>query len=144
MPSEIKKLSINDYDSILNLWLEAGLTFKPKGRDSRSKMSKEMALDGVAYFGLYENQQLIAVGIANYDGRRGWINRLAVHPDNRGRNLAGTIIAECENFLRSKGAMVMTALIEDINSPSMSTFQKAGYACEKSWLYFAKRESNDA
>jgi len=144
MPPKITKLTIADYDEIIRLWAEAGLKYKPKGRDSRASMTKEMALDGVQYFGYYENNQLIGVGLANYDGRRGWINRLAVHPDFRGRNIAGELIAECERFLRSKGAVVLTALIEDINEPSMTCFEKAGFACEKSWLYFCKRSSPDA
>ena len=144
MLSEIKRLTINDYDRIISVWLEAGLPFKPKGRDSKEMMTREMEQDGVAYFGMFENNQMIAVCIANYDGRRGWINRLAVHPDKRGKKIAGEMIAECEKFMRSKGAVVMTALIEEINSPSISTFQRAGYTCDKSWLYFSKRDSKDS
>ena len=144
MSEVIKKLSIDDYEEIVKLWADAGLPYKPNGRDSRAMMAKEMQQEGVAYFGLYENSQLLAVGIANYDGRRGWINRVAGDPDRRGDGLAGMIIGECEKFMRSKGAVVMTALIEDINEPSISCFQKAGYICDKSWLYFAKRDSQDS
>ncbi len=144
MRPKIRKLNIADYDEIISLWAEAGLTFKPKGRDSQASMTKEMARDGVQYFGYCENSQLIGVGLANYDGRRGWINRLAVHPDYRGRNIAGELISECERFLRSKGAVVLAALIEDINEPSMTCFEKAGFTCEKSWLYFCKRSSPEA
>ena len=144
MSEPVRKLSIDDYEEIVNLWADAGLPFKPKGRDSRAMMAKEMLQDGVAYFGLYEERSLLAVGIANYDGRRGWVNRVAVDPDRRGQGLAGMIIEECEKFMRSKGAVVMTVLIEDVNEPSITCFQKAGYVCEKSWLYFAKRDSQDS
>ncbi len=144
MSEVIKKLSIDDYEEIVNLWADAGLPFKPQGRDSRAMMSKEMQQEGVAYFGLYENSQLLAVGIANYDGRRGWINRVAVDPDRRGESLAGMIIEECEKFMRTKGAVVLTALIEDINEPSISCFKKAGFICDKSWLYFSKRDFQDS
>ena len=144
MSEVIKKLSIDDYEQIVKLWADAGLPYKPNGRDSRVMMSKEMQQKGFAYFGLYENSQLLAVGIANYDGRRGWINRVAVDPDRRGESLAGMIIEECEKFMRTKGAVVLTALIEDINEPSISCFQKAGYICDKSWLYFSKRDFQDS
>jgi len=144
MAANTKKLSINDYNTIIRLWADAGLKHKPKGRDSRESMKKEMQLDGVCYFGYYENDALIGVGLANYDGRRGWINRIAVHPDYRGRGIGGALISECEKFLKSKGAVVLSALIEDINEPSMTCFEKAGFSCEKEWLYFCKRESSDA
>ncbi len=139
----LKRLSIDDYQEIINLWAAAGLPFKPKGRDSWAMMAKEMQQEGVAYFGIYEENNLLAVGIANYDGRRGWINRVAVDPDRRGQGLAGMIIEECEKFMRSRGAVVMTALIEEINEPSISCFQKAGFICDRSWLYFSKRDSKD-
>jgi len=144
MPPKIRRLNIANYDEIIRLWSDAGLKFKPKGRDSLSSMAKEMGLDGVAYFGYYENNQIIGTCLANYDGRRGWINRLAVHPDFRGKNVAGELIAEAEKFLKSKGAVVLAALIEDINEPSMSCFEKAGFECEKNWLYFCKRKSPEA
>ncbi|HEX2897249.1 MAG TPA: GNAT family N-acetyltransferase [candidate division Zixibacteria bacterium] len=144
MEGTTRVLSISDYDSIIRLWADAGLKHKPKGRDSKESMQKEMQLDGVCYFGYYENDKLLGVGLANFDGRRGWINRIAVHPDHRGRGIGGILITECEKFLKSKGAVVLSALIEDINEPSMTCFEKAGFDCEKEWLYFCKRESPDA
>jgi GNAT superfamily N-acetyltransferase len=144
MSEPIKKLNIYHYHQITGLWAESGLKFKPHGRDSQESMAKEMKLDGVQYFGYYENEVLLGVALANYDGRRGWINRLAIHPDYRGKGIAGKLIEECERFLKSKGAVVLAALIEDINEPSMTCFEKAGFVCEKEWLYFAKRESPEA
>ena len=144
MSEILKRLSIADYQEIVNLWADAGLPYKPNGRDSREMMAKEMQQEGVAYFGIYEESRLLVVGIANYDGRRGWINRVAVDPDRRGDGLAGMIIEECEKFMRAKGAVVLTALIEDINEPSISCFQKAGFICDKSWLYFSKRDFQDS
>ncbi|HKK20740.1 MAG TPA: GNAT family N-acetyltransferase, partial [candidate division Zixibacteria bacterium] len=70
-------------------------------------------------------------------------NRLAVDPDFRGLGLAGVLIEVCEKFLKDRGAVVISALIEDINYPSITTFRKAGYHCHDELRYFAKRESND-
>ena len=143
MSVEIKELTIEDYEEIIRIWSIAGLPIKLKGRDSYAFMEKEIVLENSSYFGLYENETLIGVSIANYDGRRGWINRLAVDPDYRGKGYAGELIKHCEEFLHSAGAVVITALIEDINYPSISTFQKNGFKCEKEYLYFTKRQSDD-
>ena len=48
-----------------------------------------MANRDCAFFGLLEQSKLIGVCIANWDGRRGWINRLAIDPDFRGRQTGG-------------------------------------------------------
>ncbi|MFQ5499873.1 MAG: GNAT family N-acetyltransferase, partial [Candidatus Zixiibacteriota bacterium] len=115
---EPRRLTIDDYDQIINLWLAAGLPFKPDGRDSRSMMREEMALTHCAFFGFFQGDSMLAVGIANYDGRRGWVNRVAVHPDHRGLGLAKQMIRACESFLMEQGAVVICALIEEENYPS--------------------------
>lgn len=144
MAANLRQLTIDDYDAVINLWLGAGLPIKPKGRDSRPMMAKEMARDYCAYFGLYDDDLMVGVGIANYDGRRGWINRVAIDPDRRGERLAGLIITACEEFLKGLGSVVNCALIEEINSPSISCFQNAGYHHEPVILYFTSRSSPDA
>jgi GNAT superfamily N-acetyltransferase len=143
MELEVKRLTIDDYESIIRLWADAGLPHKPKGRDSRAMMVEEMQLPNVAYYGLFEDDRMIGVGIASYDGRHGWINRVAIDPDRRGIGLAGRIIEVCENFLHSAGAVVFSALIEDENLPSMSCFSKAGFTAAKNIVYWSKRESTD-
>ncbi len=87
---------------------------------------------------------MIGTAIANYDGRRGWVNRVAVDPDCRAKGYAGVLIAECNKFLENLGAVVICALIEDINYPSITTFNKAGFTAEKKYIYFTKRQSDEA
>ena len=142
MARSIRLLAADDYDDILELWADAGLPYKPQGRDSRERLGFEMELDYCAFYGAFEDDRMLAVGIANFDGRRGWVNRVAVHPDFRGMNLAGEIIKKCEDFLKEKGALVICGLIEDVNYPSISCFQNQGYECLPSILYYSKRESD--
>ena len=144
MAIEIKPLTGEDYDDIIRVWSDAGLPFKPHGRESREKLGAELAAPQCAGFGLYEDGRMVAVGIANWDGRRGWINRVAVDPDCRGRKLAGQVIRECEAFLHECGATVIAALIEDINYPSISCFQNEGYTCLEQIRYLVKYDSPDA
>lgn len=144
MAAEIRTLTIDDYDDIIRVWGDAGLPLKPVGRDSREMIAFEMALSGVAYFGLFESDRLMGAAIANYDGRRGWINHLAVDPERRGQGLASLLIEKCEVYLKEQGAVVIASLIEDINMPSISAFQKAGFVCMDEFKYFSKRESSDS
>ncbi|MDH4034874.1 MAG: GNAT family N-acetyltransferase, partial [candidate division Zixibacteria bacterium] len=66
-----------------------------------------------------------------------------VDPDRRGEGFGGEIIKALEQFLRARGADIIAALIEDVNSPSISLFQKHGYTTMKEVLYFSKRDSWD-
>ena len=141
MSDYIRRLIIDDYDTIIRLWADAGLEHRPNGRDSRAMIAKEMQFEGAAYFGYFENEEMLGVVIANFDGRRGWINRLAVDPDHRGKGIAGKLIREAESHMRSLGAIVMTALIHELNTPSMSCFEKEGFACQDEFTYWSKKQS---
>jgi len=136
--AEIETLTIDNYDDIIKLWEMAGLSTKPKGRESLEILAKEIALDHVAIYGLYVDRELVGVSMANWDGRRGWINRLAVHPDHRGRGYAGVLFKECEDFLKDCGALVIAALVDDINCPSISAFQKQGLEAIEGIIYLSK------
>ncbi|UCC44943.1 MAG: GNAT family N-acetyltransferase [Candidatus Zixiibacteriota bacterium] len=144
MAHEIRRLSIDDFERIIKVWADAGLPTKPRGRDSRAKIEKEMANPSVAYFGLFDGEVMIGVGIANYDGRRGWVNRVAIDPDYRGRRLAGKIIKACEEFLYDAGAIIICALIEEVNAPSNACFSNTGYVVEPDIIYWTKRNSPDS
>lgn len=141
MAAKLRDLTIDDYDQIICLWQDAGLEHRPQGRDSLEMMGKEMASPHCAFFGLFEEGRMVGVGIANWDGRRGWVNRVAIDPDQRGKRYASVIIKACEDFLRECGAVVICALIFELNTPSMSCFENEGYVCDSTFKYFSKRNS---
>ncbi len=143
MARDLRRLTADDYDDIIRVWGDAGLPYKPEGRDNRTRIALEIERDDTAFYGLFEDGRMLAVGLAIFDGRKGWINRVAVDPDRRGEGFGGEIMKACERFLKERGAEIIAALIEDINSPSISLFQKQGYVVMKEVLYFSKRDSED-
>ncbi len=143
MDKQIRRLYIDDYNEIIRIWSISGLPFKPNGRDSHTMIEAEMAREYCAFFGLFIERRMVGVIIAQYDGRRGWINRLAVDPDYRGIGLAGDLIEAAEEFLNDYGEVVICGLIEDENTPSMACFEKSGYTCENTIKYWTKRPRPD-
>jgi GNAT superfamily N-acetyltransferase len=81
--------------------------------------------------------------LGSSDGRKGWINRLAVDPDYRGRGLAARLLKECEDFLHKLGLKVLAALIEGDNKESFSAFKKSGYIYSPDVAYYSKRFTRD-
>ena len=39
----IRQLAVEDYDALVALWEEAGLSYRPNGRDCREKIAHEIA-----------------------------------------------------------------------------------------------------
>jgi ribosomal protein S18 acetylase RimI-like enzyme len=144
MEHDIKPLDISDYDDLVRLWQVCGLMYRPRGRDSREAMTKEFIREETCFLGMYDGDKLIGSVIGSSDGRKGWISRLAIHPDYRGKRLAHRLIKVAEDFLHDLGLEVIACLIEDWNTPSLSTFKNAGYDITDEILYCSKRPSEDA
>lgn len=138
---KIRSLTIFDYDQIVALWKRSELPFRPSGRDRKETVQAQMAANPDFFLGAYEDNRLVGVVVATSDGRKGWINRLAVDPDFRGRGVAEALIAESEKTLRRHGLRIFCALIEDYNTSSMQLFKKCGYKEHRDIVYFSKRES---
>jgi len=143
MKYPIRNLDISDYDEMVSLWQQSGLQYRPYGRDSRESLAREFKRKETCFLGMYDGKKLIGTIIGTSDGRRGWINRLAVDPDYRGRGLAGELIAAAEEFLCSLGLKIIAALVEDWNAASMSAITKANYLMDDGVIYYSKRESKD-
>ncbi len=140
----IRTLGIEEYDAIMALWREAGLTsLRPRGRDSRDAMAAQLATGVQTVLGLKVAGHLIGVVVASHDGRKGWINRLAVDAVHRRHGHGRALIAAAEERLRSDGIRVIAALIEEENEASIALFRETGYEPGRDILYLSKRGSRD-
>lgn len=140
---QIEPLSFDSYKSIIRLWKDAQLSFRPKGRDSSEEMKLQFEQDSDIILGAFESGELIGVIFGSDDGRKGWINRLAVHPDHRERKIALSLIETLEKALEKRGRKIICTLIEDWNESSFSLFNKMGYVRHDDIIYLSKRESEE-
>jgi ribosomal protein S18 acetylase RimI-like enzyme len=154
------------YSDILELWQRAGLHIRPDGRDSPTAFAKQIASGYQHVMGLrlaspvveQPSQvsdragrvaaavpgRLVAVILLTHDGRKGWINRLAVDPAHRRRGMAQTLVREAERWFRDEaGLEVWAALIECENAASQSLFASLGYG-RGDVVYVSKRTRPDA
>jgi ribosomal protein S18 acetylase RimI-like enzyme len=138
----IKTLRIEDYDSIIALWRRAGLPFRPKGRDRREEIERQMTACPDLFVGAYIQSSLVGVAVGSFDGRlKGWINRLAVDPGWRRQGIARELVSEVERVLKEHEVAIFGALIEIPNEESTKFFQEMGYTPHPDILYMSKRQS---
>ncbi len=137
---KIREFSIKDYEEIVALWETCKLSYKPMGRDSKGNIKKELR-KGLAVFLVAEhNNKIIASILGTHDGRKGWINRLAVLPEYRKKDIAKQLVKEVENKLHEQGIGIIACLIEDYNQSSLKVFQKLGYIEFPGMHYLTKRK----
>ncbi len=140
---ETRRLTISNYEEIVELWSRSALPFRPGGRDSKESISRQMSSNPDFFLGAYEGRKLIGVVIMSCDMRKGWINRLAVDPCHRNSGVAMALIAESEKILKKCGIKIFCALVDDDNNASKELFRKGGYLKHKDIIYFSKREGEE-
>lgn len=140
----MRSLQPSDYDALIGLWQHAGLPFKPEGRDARGPFERQLAQSTAIYLGAFQGETLIGAVLGTHDGRKGWINRLAVHPRYRGRGIGRALVEAVEAQLNERGIEIVAALIEDWNEPSFQVFAALGYIHHPDIHYLSKRGRPDA
>ena len=139
----IREFRLDDYDSLIALWNDAQLPHRPKGRDRLDKIEREVDRGNAVYLVAELDGKLVGSVLGTHDGRKGWINRLAVSPEFRQQGIARMLVNEVENRLYELGIETIACLIEDQNKISMQMFEKLGYKRESNIVYFTKRGSSD-
>lgn len=71
---------------------------------------------------------LVGAGMAGYDGHRGWVNYLAVDPDQQGTGLGRAFMAEFERLLLARGCPKVNVQVRADNERVLGFYASLGYA----------------
>jgi ribosomal protein S18 acetylase RimI-like enzyme len=133
-----------DYDGLVALWKASGLTYRPRGRDGRRAIARQLRHPTAIYIKAtaIEGRRRMLVGavLGSHDGRRGWINRLAVLPGYRRRGVAGLLVRALERRLGALGLLVWAVQVDKGNRGSLAFFRALGYLLHDDIHYLSKRK----
>jgi len=139
----IREFRMDDYGEMISMWEDAGLPYKPLGRDSREDIERQMKFEGSIYLLAEMDGKIVGSILATHDGRKGWINRIAVLPRYRNTGIAAGLVEEAERRISDQGIGITACLVEDWNESSMGFFEKLGYTKHTDIIYFTKRKNSD-
>lgn len=138
---EFRTPSIEEYERILEIWNEAGLPYKPEGRDTKENIATELNEQPEYWIGAFKDNKLVGIVFGTDDGRKGWINRLAVDIEYRSQGIGTELVRRLENVFKKKGFNIWAALIEPDNPEGMEFFEYLGFEDDEI-RYYSKRESD--
>jgi ribosomal protein S18 acetylase RimI-like enzyme len=137
----IRSMRIGEYDALIHIWDRAGLPYKPKGRDSREHIARELKQDSTFFLVAEHKGEMIGSVFGTSDGRKGWINRLAVVPEYQRKGIGSMLVQEAERRFYGTGIEIIACLIENWNAVSLQAFEHMGYVRHDDISYFTKRRS---
>ncbi len=137
----VRPIRKKEIPELPRLWKSSGLMYRSRGRDSLKSLAGQRDCNPDLFLGAFDGDTLLGVSIATDDGRRGWINRLAVLPSARRRGVATALVKASEQALRNRGRRMFCTHIVRSNKESLRLFRKMGYKVETEIKYLARRES---
>jgi len=121
----VRPYSPVDEARVLDIWQTCRLTrpWNNPLRDITRKLedSPELFLVGIV------EEQIVATAMAGYEGHRGWVNYLAVHPSFQRRGLGSQIMRAIEERLLALGCPKINLQIRTGNTDAVRFYEKLGY-----------------
>ena len=122
----IRAFEEGDTDSVVALWRLCGLT-RP-WNDPHTDIARKLAVQRELFLVGVDNVGApVATVMGGYEGHRGWVNYLAVHPDARGAGRARALMDEIERLLRDRGCPKVNLQVRTDNTEALAFYTAIGY-----------------
>ncbi|MPW45606.1 GNAT family acetyltransferase [Acinetobacter guerrae] len=125
----IRQFIQSDLDDVIHLWEICGLT-RPWNNPEIDIFRKLVQQDDLFLVAI-KDEQLIAVLMGGYDGHRGWMNYLAVHPQHQRLGIATALVQQLEKRLIARGCPKLQLLVRKDNLEIQSFYEELDYEEEE-------------
>ena len=137
MDFEIRTVTIEDYDALLELWNSTEQSRRALNPvdDSRDGIDRYLKRNPTTCFAAVMNGNIVGVILSGHDGRRGIIHHLCVHPDYRRMGIASRLVAMAEEALRKEGIQKVFGLVFKDNDVANMFWETQGYTARTNLNY---------
>ena len=125
--SVISAMTARDLDAVLALWGQTsgvGLNESDTPDQLRAYLDRNPGLSLIARDGT----RLVGAVLCGHDGRRGYLNHLAVLPEYRGRGLGQQMVESCLGALAALGILKCNIFLYADNEPGQQFWSRCGWA----------------
>lgn len=123
---------VEDVARILAFWEEAAEN-DARPSDDVATVETLVLRDAEALDIVVQRERVVGTLISGWDGWRAHLYRLAVHPELRGRGIAGELLRRAENRLVRLGARRLDAMVLEQNGLGQSFWAAAGFGPQAEW-----------
>lgn len=117
-----------DRDAVVALWKDCDLVrpWNDPGKD----IERKLYVRGDMFLVATDGNEIVGSVMAGYEGHRGWINYLAVHPAWRRRGIARRLMAEAERLLAASECPKVNLQVRSENGDVLAFYRAVGYTVD--------------
>lgn len=121
----IRNYKENDKIHVIEIWEACGLLIK--GNDPGKDIELKMKFQPELFFVASINNTVVATVMTGYDGHRGWLNYLGVHPAFRGKGYGRSLVKYSIQKLKELNCPKLNIQVRNSNTGVMGFYQKLGF-----------------
>jgi len=122
---QIRPYDQRDEEQVVQLWNACGLIVPQN--NPRLDILRKLQVQPEMFLVACSDGQVIATVMAGYEGHRGWINYLAVHPDHQRTGIGRRMMEAAEDHLRSIGCPKINLQVRSSNAGVIEFYQRIGF-----------------
>lgn len=122
--------NLSHREQVIALW-EAVFGYETAHNSPNLVIDKKIAIDDGLFFVAVAGVEVVGTIMAGYDGHRGWIYSVAVHPNQRKQGIGSDLVSHAEHALAEKGCMKINLQIMQGNETVAAFYSSLGYSEEK-------------
>jgi ribosomal protein S18 acetylase RimI-like enzyme len=123
-----RPFELGDREALIALWDACDL-LRP-WNDPNRDVDRKLAQDPEGLIVLELDSVLVGAVMVGYDGHRGWINYLAVHPDQRRHGYGERLMHAAESYLDALGCPKINLQIRRSNEEVIAFYGQLGYSAD--------------
>ena len=119
-----------DEAQVIQLWREV-FPDNPTWNVPKADIERKLTVQRELFLVGDLESQIVATVRAGFDGHRGWVHLVAVHPDYRQRGFGRALMIEAEKKLRGVGCTKINLQVRATNQGVVTFYERLGYSVEE-------------
>jgi GNAT superfamily N-acetyltransferase len=126
MAMDIRPYAVGDFDAVVALWDATGISIHYN--DPAKDIPRMRATHNCQLYVGVEDDRVIGSIMVGHEGHRGWLYKLAVAPDHRGKGYGEALVRQAERWMAARGVPKCNLMIRDTNLEVRAFYERLGYA----------------
>lgn len=121
----IREMQNEDILTVQSLWISVG--FEKCYSDQFDEVKRMITRNPELCLVLIKEQNIIGAVMGGFDGRRGWIHHLAIHPEHQKQGMGNLLMTELTNRFDRMGVVKLKLEILESNSSVINFYKSIGW-----------------